>query len=476
MQADAEPAPASQVSEPADRSPFQPTRITLIRDENEAKIVAIDDKTNAYSGVVCPTEAVECLESFVPSNERALLSVWRSYEESKGAGPFFWDIIGIALGLKDLSDVAGVRSLLRFRTAAELCHNSWQARLMRLAAQRGMGPRLITAKSHGRSADFCLNTGVEVEIKTLFAEAGMEAVGEGFRISPPDADKFAQSIRRKVEDAEGQIGRSGCVVVATWCDLTANFLLAFPGVQAIEELDIMPSSMLLALEPSNGDLARVGLVVPLDEIDAFCRQVVAHLKLIQQIPLPFTGRYVMNGRGPATMSTGRTIRIGWFGSVYADYERRAAAFRREAFSESDLRVLLVLVRDLGEGRERFKKANDLEPIRPGSYEAEQFATDERFKALFEWARLLSDVLLSLESRKVLGDLLPTGRPREDAQHFCRAVLGAEGPVVGLSGLRDGFAIMERLSTHLVRLIVDQAPGGVRIFVCEASLHTSRRDA
>jgi hypothetical protein len=456
VEADSEPAPVTQAGEPSAQTPFRPTRIALIRDEREAKIVAIDDNTDAYAGVVCPPGAIDCLESFVPSNELSLLTIWRSYEASKGAGPFFWDIINIALGLEMLSDVPGVRSLLRFQTAAELCHNSWQARLMGIAANRGLNPKLIPAESQRRRADFCLSTGLQVEIKTLFSEAGIEIQGKGFRLSPPDADRFAQSIRRKVADAGGQVGKLGCVVVATWCDLTANFILAFPGIRRIEDVEITPGSMLLALEPSNGDLAQVGLIVPIQEIDAFCGQVAEHLKADQRIPIPFSGRYVMNCRGQGPMSSGRTIRIGSFAIVYADYELCSATFQREAFSDGDELSLLMVVRDLNIARERFREANDVAPLRPGSYTADQLATDERFRTFFEWARLLSRVLLLLESRRVLGDLLPPGRPREDAQKFCRAALGAEGPVVGLAGLQDGFAMIERLTKHIVSTVIAKA--------------------
>ena len=187
---------------------FEPTEIALTQSGTEMLLVA-RDPANDKVGIVCPPDLAAILQSFISGSNPSLIRFWKTYAQSKGAGTFFWDIIGIAEGIRDLSHVPRHRRLLHFTSESDLFHNSWQARLMRLCVMRGQHVELIRPGAERREADFLIHPDTAVEVKTVFSVSGIEIdEEEGVRLAPPDGDKVARTVTMKVRTQKDRLGNA----------------------------------------------------------------------------------------------------------------------------------------------------------------------------------------------------------------------------------------------------------------------------
>jgi hypothetical protein len=444
---------------------FEPVQILLVPSGDEWNLVA-QDATGAQTGVLCPPAAIDSLRTFVSSPNPHFVEIWRTYERSMGPSVFFWDIVALAEALQDLGDVLDVRRLLRFRSAGELCHNKWQARLMRLARFHGLDPVMIRAEPDRRRADFHLRSEIDVEVKTLFNETSIDISNKaGTRISIEDADKFALGVRRKAADAEGQLSDHGIVVVATWCDLTANYMTTFPGVVPIQDIRFEPGTAIVALAPSVGDIPEVGITVDRDRIDELCEAAAHHLYKSQDMPIPLTGRLAGATRGTTWMSIGRCLRTAAIGAGYGAYQINRARFRDDLFTDPERKNLAQGLAGLKAVRDRWNALNTANPIAGGLYSPDQLNSDPRFHTLFSWGASLCNALVYIATKRALADLLPLGQPRDDAERFLRAVFRPDGPISaeGLLRLEHALDIMGRLTQHVTKT------ASLRLHECDSTL-------
>jgi hypothetical protein len=305
---------------------FEPTEIALTQSGGEMLLVA-RDPADGQVGIVCPSDLVPILHSFISCSNLSLIRFWKAYAQSKGAGTFFWDIIGIAEGLRDLSNVPRHRRLLHFTSDSDLFHNSWQARLMRLCVTRGKEVELVQAGPERRGPDFRIHPDIAVEVKTVFSVSGVEIdEEEGMRLAPPDADKIARTITMKVRDALGQVGQGGVVVVALWCDLAANAIYRLGDARPLGTIDLLPGTFVLALSPSEGDESHVAVRLPVQHVDRFASHLSDRLRThVKPAFVPFTGRHRCVASGKGWNSLGRQVQIGMWGTRYAPL----SVFRRK---------------------------------------------------------------------------------------------------------------------------------------------------
>ncbi len=299
----------------------EPTEIALIQSNDQTLLVA-RSSGGGHFGVVCPSDLVPVLQSFVSTSNPSLIRFWKAYARSKGADTFFWDLIGIAEAIRDLSSVPRSRRLLHFTSEADLFHNSWQARLMRLCIMRGLDVEIIPASSELRRPDFRIQSDVAVEVKTLFSESGIEIdEEEGMRLAPPDADKLARNITIKVQDALGQVGQGGVIVVALWCDLAANAICRLGDTRPLDTIDLLPGTFVLALGPSEGIEPYAAVTLPLQDVHQFADRLSDRLRThTKPVVVPFTSRHVCVARGNDWISIGRRVQIGNWWFQYAPYE------------------------------------------------------------------------------------------------------------------------------------------------------------
>ena len=114
---------------------------------------------------------------------------------------------------------------------------------MRLCVLHGQEVEIVPARSERRQPDFCIKPDVAVEVKTLFSESGVEVDDEeSMRLAPPDADKLARNIVMKVQDALGQVGQGGVVIVALWCNLAANAICRLGDALPLDSIHLAPGT------------------------------------------------------------------------------------------------------------------------------------------------------------------------------------------------------------------------------------------
>lgn len=433
---------------------FEPNRLALVESNGETSLVALDSEDHRV-GVICPPDLVPILQSFVSPSNPALVRFWKTYTEAKGDATLFWDLIGIAEGIRDLSAVPRSRRLLHFTSEADLFHNGWQARLMRLCVRRGLEVEIIAATASERRADFLVGSSMPVEIKTIFSETGVELDGEGgMRLAPPDAVKLARGIRAKVNDALGQIGDRGVVVVALWCDIAANAVCRLGGTHPLETTDLSPGTLVLALGPSEGEEWHRALTVPLHDVDQFTKRLSERLHAYTQpVFIPFCGRHVCvaSGRADEWISIGRQVQIGVWHDRYAPYEIQEDKGTSPLIPTQTGELLSHMLHAANEHMAAWNEAIEGKPFEPRPYSSEEWPADARFTALFSWGAQLFGVLKLLrQDETLLAALLPAGRPRADADRLFNAMFREDGRLNTEPFLRlhRGVESMARLTKQL----------------------------
>lgn len=431
---------------------FAPTEIALVPSQDQTLLVARASDAR-YVGVVCPPELVSTLRSFISPSNTSLIEFWHSYAKAKGDGTFFWDVISIAEGIRDLSNVPRSRRLLHFTSESDLFHNSWQARLMRLCIKRGLSVEMVPAVAGSRQPDF-LAAGVALEIKTLFSESGVEIDDGRIRLAPPDADRLARTIPMKVYDALGQAGQDGLIVVALWCDLAANAICRLGETKPLDAIELSPGTVVLALRPSEGDEAHMAMTVPIGDIEPFSQRLSERLRAFTEPTfIPFSGRHVcvISGNANEWMSMGRVVQIGEWSTRYAPYETPRSVPTSDI--PDDLRAFIgPRLASARAAMQSWGEMVKMNPIEPRPYSSSELVNDPRFAALFAWGAPLFQLVSVLRQRDDLtAVLLPEGRPRDDANRYFEAVFLEDGRLNtdGFLALHRGVECMTRLTNHLV---------------------------
>ena len=400
---------------------FKPKRVVFI-DGPEGPSLAVEDSVGAHVGVIIPPVVAPVLAELAANSSERLALHWRAYQKTHGGDVFFWDLVRLA---EAIVRVPSLRPLLRFQSATGLFHNASQAQLMASAWSEGLNPSLVRVAPPERRPDFRIHTGREfdVEVKTVTRMFSAELREDGIFLSPGDVDRFRTALQTKYEDARTQVGKSGTVVIAVWCEFMGDLLNSSCESATSTAEVLQPDNVVLTLRSET--TADRYIAVSATGFGAFVEELTERrLRFAAVQTLSFSSRFRSFARGVGTFGAGRVFAIADVRGAYTDSELRACSLPAVWPGVAASAQLRDSLKRASAAADTWRREAEHHPIEPRAYSEAEIRSDIRFTALLTWGAAVVAALTALEREMLLDDIFPKGRPRQDMERILQTAKGS----------------------------------------------------